>query len=76
MSRSGFVPEAVMITDGSSLHVINYNSPGATGAPAFSAYVLIRAVSQGLLREPERNMSRLGWDLDAVREPCQTVARV
>ncbi|WP_188681764.1 NAD(P)/FAD-dependent oxidoreductase [Thermogymnomonas acidicola] len=68
VSRSGFVPEAVMITDGSSLHVINYNSPGATGAPAFSAYVLIRAVSQGLLREPERNMSRLGWDLDAVRE--------
>jgi L-2-hydroxyglutarate oxidase len=44
---NGFVPEAVQIEDSSSIHVLNYNSPGATGAPAYSALVIERLKESG-----------------------------
>ena len=33
---NGFAPDAIQVEGESSFHVLNYNSPGATGAPAFS----------------------------------------
>lgn len=40
IDRAGrFVPEAVEIFGNRSLHILNYNSPGATGAPAYAASV-------------------------------------
>ena len=33
VDREGFVPEMITRKTGSSIHVLNYNSPGATGAP-------------------------------------------
>ncbi len=42
MGREGFVPEAVVVEEVRSVHVLNYNSPGATGAPAFSAHLVWR----------------------------------
>ncbi|MDH2905809.1 MAG: FAD-dependent oxidoreductase [Methanomassiliicoccales archaeon] len=45
IDRKGFVPEAVVTGNEQSLHVLNYNSPGATGAPAYSAYLV------GLLKD-------------------------
>ena len=52
---NGFVPEAVLLSGKRSLHIINYNSPGATGAPAFSAYVVSRLVNQGYVRKVEKD---------------------
>ena len=46
----GFVPEAVILESEDSLHVLNYNSPGATGAPAFSSHLVRRLESAGRLR--------------------------
>lgn len=40
VDNNGFVPEAILVEGTHSLHVLNYNSPRATGAPAFSAYVV------------------------------------
>ncbi|MDG7011683.1 MAG: hypothetical protein JRN11_01615 [Nitrososphaerota archaeon] len=37
VGRSGFVPEALVFKEERSLCTVNYNSPGASGAPAFSA---------------------------------------
>ncbi len=34
-----FVPEAVEVQTSLSLHILNYNSPGATGAPAYAVYL-------------------------------------
>jgi L-2-hydroxyglutarate oxidase len=36
----GFVPEAVLEHSDHSVHILNYNSPGATGAPAFAMHVI------------------------------------
>ena len=66
---SGFVPEALLLKGESSAHVVNYNSPGATGAPAFSALVVNRLRADGMLEGlGERNPRALiaGWDFDGV----------
>jgi len=44
---SGFVPEAILLRGEASTHIINFNSPGATGAPAFSAMVVDRLRQDG-----------------------------
>ena len=40
IDSGGFVPEAVMESSDHSIHILNYNSPGATGAPAFALHVI------------------------------------
>ena len=46
---SGFVPEAILLQGEASAHIINFNSPGATGAPAFSAMVVNKLREEGRL---------------------------
>lgn len=49
IDSSGFVPEAILLKDEASAHILNFNSPGATGAPAYSAMVVSEMKSAGLL---------------------------
>lgn len=64
IGSEGFVPEAVVLHGSSSLHILNYNSPGATGAPSFSAMVVAKIAALGLAdrlprrRSPEEDF---GW---------------
>lgn len=46
---NGFVPEAMQVEGQHSFHVLNYNSPGATGAPAFSAYLVKKIKEKGFI---------------------------
>jgi (S)-2-hydroxyglutarate dehydrogenase len=55
IDNNGFVPEAILVSGKSSLHILNYNSPGATGAPAFSAYVVSKIIDEGNLGNLKRN---------------------
>jgi L-2-hydroxyglutarate oxidase len=57
VSRGGFVPEAVEEWSDRSLHILNYNSPGATGAPAFSAQLVSRLIEKGYLEGAKREPS-------------------
>ena len=34
-----FVPEVMEVQSPHSLHILNYNSPGATGAPSYAQYL-------------------------------------
>lgn len=45
----GFAPDAIPVFGKSSLHILNYNSPGATGAPAFAAYLIDELRSRGYI---------------------------
>ncbi|MDG6901913.1 MAG: FAD-dependent oxidoreductase [Nitrososphaerota archaeon] len=71
VDASGFVPEALLLKGEGSAHVANFNSPGATGAPAFSANVVNELRSAGMLdglserREPSFIS---GWEFDPVVE--------
>ena len=69
-----FVPDVMELAGESSFHIVNYNSPGATGAPAYSAHAVAAMRRAGLLdhlRGRERGSGagraagpprRLGWD--------------
>jgi len=48
--KGKFVPDVVLIDDSMSFHILNYNSPGATGALPFSAYIINRLNEKGLFR--------------------------
>jgi len=45
-----FLPDAVLIQGDHALHILNYNSPGATGALPFAAYVLDLLSDEGYYR--------------------------
>ena len=71
VDRSGFIPEALLLTGESSAHIINFNSPGATGAPAYSALVVGELRRKGLLeslREARSPRFIPGWDFGSVVE--------
>lgn len=68
IDNNGFVPEAILVSGKSSLHILNYNSPGATGAPAFSAYVVSKIMDEGhlgnLKRNPNPKSQDDGWKFE------------
>jgi L-2-hydroxyglutarate oxidase len=69
VDRSGFVPEALLLKGEGSAHIINFNSPGATGAPAYSALVVDELRKGGLLQglKTKAHAPRIpGWDFSSV----------
>lgn len=71
IGEEGFVPEAVLLHSGHSCHILNFNSPGATGAPAFSAKVVKELIERGCLDglHPSAAQHPLkGWDFVEVAE--------
>jgi L-2-hydroxyglutarate oxidase len=67
VGSKGFVPEAILVQNERSVHILNYNSPGATGAPSYSASLVARLRESGLLdglrRKPYRPERRI-WGFD------------
>ncbi len=66
VGASGFMPEAVLPQDARSVHILNYNSPGATGAPAYSAMLVSRLRADGHLDEFKKKAKSPNsiWDFD------------
>lgn len=62
VSSKGFVPEAITLEGKNSLHILNYNSPGATGAPAFSAYVVKMLEEKGQIKIQNTQNSNPLWN--------------
>ncbi|MGI0063509.1 MAG: NAD(P)/FAD-dependent oxidoreductase [Nitrosopumilaceae archaeon] len=60
-----FLPDVLEIANSSSFHIINYNSPGATGAPAYSAFVVKKIQDEGLL-DFTKKVKRSIWNFDDV----------
>ena len=57
-----FVPDVILIDDDTSFHILNYNSPGATGALPFSAHVVNHLNKTGLF-ESENLAAQCGpWN--------------
>jgi L-2-hydroxyglutarate oxidase len=44
-----FLPDVMELENEVSFHILNYNSPGATGAPAYSAYIIKKLEKKGFL---------------------------
>ena len=71
IDRSGnFIKEAIEIAGPLSYHVTNYNSPGATGSPAYAAWLVEKMGSLGLLnlRKSPVPKSNGTWDYDSITD--------
>ncbi len=67
ISKKGeFVPEILDLEGDNSFHILNYNSPGATGAPAYSALVVKKLQERGFLNLQKARESF--WNFDKIIE--------
>ena len=60
-----FLPDVLELSTKSSFHIINYNSPGATGAPAYSAFVVKKMQDEGLLDFKQQKKNSI-WNFENV----------
>ncbi len=61
-----FLSEILELWAQDSIHVINYNSPGATGAPAYSAIIVQKLRDAGVLSDPKKTAAM--WDFHKIIE--------
>ena len=72
INRQGaIVKEAIERSGSHSYHIINHNSPGATGAPAIAAYLVDRLAARGDLDHLTPNPKSATMDWDVVAEAMQ-----
>jgi len=63
--KGKFLADVLELENSSSYHIINYNSPGATGAPAYSAFVVQKLQEKGFLDYPQKKIESI-WDFQKV----------
>ena len=66
--KGNFLKEAIELEGPNSYHITNYNSPGATGAPAFSAWIVNKLATMGRLDHlhPRSKPFKGLWDYESV----------
>ncbi len=70
--HGGLMKEAIEVPGPHSYHILNYNSPGATGAPAYAAYLVDRLAARGDLDHLKRNPKpQKVWDWDAIAKAME-----
>jgi len=62
-----FVSEMIEIEGKNSFHIVNYNTPGATGAPAYSAFVVKKLQEKGILSQPKNQKDSI-WNFNKIFE--------
>jgi len=60
-----FLLDVMELENEHSFHIINYNSPGATGAPAYSAFIVQKLRERGFLDYKEDSKESI-WSFDDV----------
>ena len=60
-----FVSEMKEVEGKNSFHIVNYNSPGATGAPAYSAFVVKQLQEKGILPQPKEQKNSI-WNFEDI----------
>ena len=72
IDKSGkFVPDVILIEDQASFHILNYNSPGATGALPFSAHIVNQLNKKGLLESKDLDAQCGPWKFRDIVEKVE-----
>ena len=69
--RGKFVPDVILIENDTSFHVLNYNSPGATGALPFSAHIVNHLNKTGLINNDDEDAVCGPWKFSEIIEKLQ-----
>jgi L-2-hydroxyglutarate oxidase len=71
--KGNFVKEAIELQEPGSYHIINYNSPGATGSPAFAAWLVNKLGKNGYFSHLKSAAPKRGlWDFKKISEQIAT----
>ena len=65
-NTGNFVPDTIELEGSHTYHILNYNSPGATGAPAYAAYVISRLENAKMLNLPRKNKQSDIWNFEQI----------
>jgi (S)-2-hydroxyglutarate dehydrogenase len=49
--KGNFIPDTLLLKNSISLHILNYNSPGATGALPLSAMIVQELINDKLIKK-------------------------
>jgi len=66
-----FVPDVILIDDETSFHILNYNSPGATGALPFSAHIVNHLNKTGLFESENMDAQCGPWKFTEIIEKLE-----
>ena len=66
-----FVPDVILLDDDISFHILNYNSPGATGALPFSAHIVNHLNKEGLLDSEDVDAQCGPWRFSEIIEKLE-----
>ncbi len=66
-----FVPDVIQVEDDTSFHILNYNSPGATGVLPFSAHIVNHLHKTGLFTNEEGDADCGPWKFSKIIEKLQ-----
>ena len=66
-----FVPDVILLDDDISFHILNYNSPGATGALPFSAHIVNHLNKEGLLDSEDLDAQCGPWRFSEIIEKLE-----
>ncbi len=66
--KGKFVPDVILGKNANSFHILNYNSPGATGSLPFSAYIVNLLHEDGLLQYEETDAVCGHWRFSEIVE--------
>jgi len=67
--KGNFIKEAIELQGPRSYHITNYNSPGATGSPAYAAWLVDKLGQNGHLSHLRRAAAMSGpWDFRTISE--------
>ncbi|MFQ5782271.1 MAG: NAD(P)/FAD-dependent oxidoreductase [Nitrosopumilus sp.] len=65
--KGEFVKDILELTGKNSFHIVNYNSPGATGAPAYSAFLIKQLQDKGFLNSSQKQKESF-WNFEKIIE--------
>jgi L-2-hydroxyglutarate oxidase len=63
-----FVPDTLIINEYSSIHVLNFNSPGATGALPIAAMLVNKLAQDGIVSSSNCKATKSLWDIRLVAD--------
>ena len=69
--KGKFVPDVILLEEDTSLHILNYNSPGATGALPFSAHIINQLHKRGLFENDETEVQCGPWKFNEIIEKLE-----
>jgi len=63
--KGEFVKDILELVGKNSFHIVNYNSPGATGAPAYSAFLIKKLEDKGFLDYSKKSKESF-WNFEEI----------